>query len=301
MAAVAKPGDEILLTVMEHHANIVPWQMLAKEKNLTIRYVPLDECGALDLAAYAKLLNKKTCMVAFTHVSNVLGTINPVETMTQLAHDAGAKVLIDGAQACPQIAVDVARINCDFYVASSHKCYAPSGVGLLYGKPELLEMMRPYQTGGSMIETVGFEQSTFLPPPMRFEAGTPAIAETIAWAAACDYLQGLDLDAVRQYKQQLQQQLHERLQAFPNLKIHGTATHKVPVAAFTHEHIHPHDLATILDSEGVAVRAGHHCTMPLHQYLNLQATTRASLSFYNNVADIDALIRGLEKAEELFS
>ena len=301
VATVCKPGDEILLTVMEHHANIVPWQMLAEEKELIIRYVPLDETGALDLEAYAKLLSDKTCMVAFTHVSNVLGTINPVKTMTEMAHAVGAKVLIDGAQACPQIAVDVSLIDCDFYVASAHKCYAPSGVGLLYGRPDLLEMMRPYQTGGSMIETVEFERSTFLPPPMRFEAGTPAIAETIAWAAAFRYLQSLDLDAVRLHKLNLQRLLHDRLQVFPKLKIHGHAEKKVPVVSFTHEVIHPHDLATILDSEGVAVRAGHHCAMPLHRYLDVPATTRASLSFYNDATDIDALVKGLEKAEELFA
>lgn len=294
-------GDEIILTVMEHHANIVPWQMLAEQLQLRVHYVPLHHDGSLDMAAYADLLNANTRLVAVTHVSNVLGTINPVAEITKMAHAAGALVLIDGAQACPQIPVDVTAIDCDFYVASSHKCYAPSGVGLLYARPTLLDAMQPYQTGGSVIETVTLEKTTFLPPPMRFEAGTPAIAEAIAWAKACDYLSSIDFTAALAHKQQLLSDLHAGLAEFKQIRVHGQADAKVPIAAFTHTAIHPHDMATILDSEGVAVRAGHHCAMPLHHYLGISASTRASLAFYNDQSDIQALLRAIAKAEAIFS
>ena len=293
-------GDEIILTVMEHHANLVPWQRLAKQKALTIHYIPVQEDGTLDLVAYAGLLNCKTRVVACTHVSNVLGTINPVEKIVKMAHDVGAKVVLDGAQAMPQIPVDVTQIDCDFYVASAHKTYAPSGVGLVYAKPELLELMQPYQTGGNMIETVTLEGATFMPPPMRFEAGTPAIAETIAWASACTYLQEQGFEALVAYKAKLKTYLMKQLASMPNVQVYGTAKEKTPIAAFTHKDIHTHDLATILSSQGVAVRAGHHCAMPLHQEMNIGASTRASLSFYNNYADIDALITGIVRAEEIF-
>lgn len=296
-----QPGDEIILTIMEHHANIVPWQVLAKEKGLTIHFVPLDQDGALDLEEYGRLLSEKTKLVAVTHVSNVLGTINPVNKITEMAQAYQAKVLIDGAQSCPQIEVDVSQIGCDFYIASAHKCYAPAGVGLLYAKPELLSVMTPYQTGGSMIETVRVSGSTFMDPPIRFEAGTPAIAETIAWASACTYMQSIGLKEAMYYKRELKDYLHKRLAALPKLKIYGTVEDKVPIAAFTHEDIHPHDMATLLNNEGVEVRAGHHCAMPLHEYLGVGATTRASLSFYNNQSDIDALVQAIQKAEAIFS
>ena len=294
-------GDEIILSIAEHHANIVPWQTIAEEKGCVIHYIPLDSEGQFDLSAYENCLSKQTKLVAVTHVSNVLGTVFPVKTITAMAHAHNAKVLIDGAQACPQIPVDVTEIGCDFYIGSSHKGYAPAGVGCLYAKPEDLEMMAPYQTGGNMIQTVTTHGATFMPPPMRFEAGTPAIAETIAWAGACDYLMGQDVEARLLYKQLLKTYLMERLQALPNITVFGTSVDKMPVASFTHSVIHAHDMATILDNEGVAVRAGHHCAMPLHQALEIPATTRASLTFYNNTKDIDALITGIERAEALFN
>lgn len=298
---VLQAGDEILLTVMEHHANIVPWQQLAKKTGVQLRYVPITAQGELDLDAYCSMLSQKTKMVCVVHVSNVLGTINPVKKMTAMAHAVGAKVLIDGCQACPQIPVDVDAIGCDFYVASAHKSYAPSGVGLLYAKPALLALMAPYQTGGGMILSVSQEGSTFLQPPQRFEAGTPAIAETIAWAQACQWLKSIDFEHAVAYKKELTSQLMQALGAMPNITLYGTCVDKVPIAAFTHKHIHPHDLATVLDSQGVAVRAGHHCAMPLHRFLGVGATTRASLSFYNNAQDIEALIAAIAYAETLFT
>lgn len=293
-------GDEIILSIAEHHANIVPWQTIAEEKGCTIHYIPLDGEGQFDLAAYEACLSERTKLVAVTHVSNVLGTVFPVKIITEMAHAHRAKVLIDGAQACPQVPVNVTEIGCDFYIGSSHKCYAPAGVGCLYAKPADLEAMKPYQTGGSMIETVTTRGATFMPPPMRFEAGTPAIAETIAWACACEYMMAQDTERRLIYKQLLTTYLMERLQQLPNITVFGTVADKMPVAAFTHKTIHAHDMATILDSVGVAVRAGHHCAMPLHQALDVPATTRASLTFYNNTADIDALIDGIQRAEVLF-
>ena len=295
-----KPGDEIILSIMEHHANIVPWHILAQEKSLKIHYIPMLEDGSLDEKAYEQLLNEKTQLVAITHVSNVLGSINDVEKITKMAHAYQAKVLVDGAQACPQIQVDVDKIGCDFYIGSSHKSYAPTGVGFLYAKPDLLESMVPYQTGGSMIETVTTSGSTFMPPPMRFEAGTPPIAETIAWARACEYLNHHDYAQRLAYKVLLKDYLLDGLKQFSKITVYGTLNNKIPIAAFTHQDIHAHDMATILDSCGVAIRAGHHCAMPLHQSLGIAATTRASLSFYNNTEDIDALIKGIEKAEAIF-
>ena len=295
-----KPGDEIILSIMEHHANMVPWHILAQEKSLKIHYIPMLEDGSLDEKAYEELLNEKTQLVAITHVSNVLGSINDVEKITKMAHAYQAKVLVDGAQACPQIQVDVDKIGCDFYIGSSHKSYAPTGVGFLYAKPDLLESMVPYQTGGSMIETATTGGSTFMPPPMRFEAGTPPIAETIAWARACEYLNHHDYAQRLAYKVLLKDYLLDGLKQFSKITVYGTLNNKIPIAAFTHQDIHAHDMATILDSCGVAIRAGHHCAMPLHQSLGIAATTRASLSFYNNTEDIDALIKGIEKAEAIF-
>ncbi len=293
-------GDEIILSVMEHHANIVPWQMLAEEKGLKIRYIPITSDGSLDMESYANLLNEKTKMVAVAQVSNVLGTINPVAKIVEMAHAYQAKVLVDGAQSCPQMDVDVDEMNCDFFVASSHKMYAPGGVGLLYAKRNLLENMKPYQTGGSMIEKVSTSGSTFMPPPMRFEAGTQPIGETIAWARACTYLQENDFQAMQKHKKALKDELLLKLSELPKIKVYGTMQNKIPVAAFTHDSIHPHDMATLLDDAGVSCRAGHHCAMPLHQVLSVGATTRASLSFYNDSGDIDALVKGIEKAQEMF-
>ncbi|MEC8881691.1 MAG: cysteine desulfurase [Pseudomonadota bacterium] len=293
-------GDEIILSVMEHHANIVPWQILAEEKGLKIHYIPITSDGSLDMESYANLLNEKTKMVAVTQVSNVLGTINPVAKIVEMAHAYQAKVLVDGAQSCPQMDVDVDEMDCDFFVASSHKMYAPGGVGLLYAKRNLLEDMRPYQTGGSMIEKVSTSGSTFMPPPIRFEAGTQPIGETIAWARACAYLQENDFQAMQKHKKALKDELLLKLSELPKIKVYGTMQNKTPVAAFTHDSIHPHDMATLLDDAGVSCRAGHHCAMPLHQVLSVGATTRASLSFYNDSGDIDALVKGIEKAQEMF-
>lgn len=296
-----KSGDEIIITAMEHHSNIVPWQRACEKMGAILKVIPIDDNGELILAEYEKLLSKKTKLVACMHVSNVLGTINPVKKITKLAHDVGAKVLIDGAQAAPHMRIDVQDIDCDFYAISGHKMYGPTGVGILYGKYELLDSLPPYQTGGSMITRVTFEKTDYAKPPAKFEAGTPNIAGVIGLGAAIDFMNSVGVDAIQSYEKKLCDYMTEQLQQIPGLRIIGNAEEKAGVVSFTIEHIHPHDIGTILDCEGVAVRAGHHCTMPLMQRFNVPATVRASLGVYNNFDDIDRLVVGLKKVIEMFN
>lgn len=300
--ATLKPGDVVVSTVMEHHSNIVPWQLLAAEKDFTIRYVPLNADGTLDLDAYrAFLRNEPVRLVTFMHVSNVLGTINPAAELVRLAHEAGALALVDGAQSVPNMPVDVQALDADFLVFSGHKMVGPTGIGVLYGKKHLLEAMPPWMGGGDMISRVRLEGSTWNDLPYKFEAGTPAIAQAIGLGQAVDYLSGLGMDKIYAYEQTLAAYLLERLAEVPELKVYGPeASKKGALASFTFAGIHPHDLSQMLDAEGIAIRAGHHCAMPLHDYLGLNATARASLYLYNTTSEIDALVEALYKARKVF-
>ncbi|MEH6825027.1 MAG: SufS family cysteine desulfurase [Motiliproteus sp.] len=282
-------GDEIIISTLEHHANIVPWQLLTQRSGATLRVVPLTDEGDLDQAAYSALLSSRTKLVALCHVSNALGTVNPIATMIQQAHAVGAKVLIDGAQAVSHFRVDVQALDCDFYLFSGHKLYGPTGIGVLYGKQTLLQAMPPWQAGGEMIERVSFETTTFQPPPFRFEAGTPNIAGAIGIAAAIEYLQSFDLSQRQAHEQALLQHAVQRLSALPGLHIIGRPQHRVGLLPFVVEHIHNFDLGTLLDQHGIALRTGHHCTMPLHQHLGLEGTVRASFGLYNRLDEIDRL------------
>jgi cysteine desulfurase/selenocysteine lyase len=293
-------GDEILITGLEHHSNIVPWQMLCEEKEAILRVAPIDDAGVVDLAAFERLLTPRTRIVSVAHVSNALGTVNPVERMTELAHAAGAVVLVDGAQAAPHLAIDVQRIGCDFYALSAHKVYGPSGVGVLYGRAELLEAMPPWQGGGDMISSVTFEKSTWAELPYKFEAGTPNVAGTIGFAAALDWLEGLGLEAVAAHEDEMLRYGTGLLAAIPGLRLVGTAPHKAGVLSFVLEGVHPHDIGTILDYEGVAIRTGHHCAQPVMDRYGVPATARASLACFNNREDLDALARGIGKVQEMF-
>ncbi len=295
-------GDEIVVSHMEHHSNIVPWHMLCQKKKAVLRVIPLLDDGSLDLKAYASLLNPRTRLVAVTHISNALGTVNPIKEITRLAHAHGAKILIDGAQAVPHTQVDVQNIGCDFYAFSAHKMYGPTGIGVLYGRKELLEMLPPYQGGGDMISHVSFDRITYNTLPHKFEAGTPAIADTLGLSAAFDYMAQLSWDELQSYEDGLLAYTSETLQrTFPQLRIIGTASQKASVVSFVFGHVHPHDLGTVLDSEGVAVRSGHHCAQPVMQRFGVPATTRASLSFYNTEEDIHALVNALHKAWRIFT
>jgi len=299
-AATLQPGDEVLLTLMEHHSSIVPWQLVAHRAGAVIRVVPLTGDGALDLDGYRSLLSPRTRVVAVSHVSNVLGTVNPVAEMAALAHRAGAIVVVDGAQAVPHLPVDVRALGCDFYAFSGHKLYGPTGIGALYGRKQLLDRMPPWQGGGGMIETVAFEGSTWAPPPARFEAGTPPIAEAAGLAAAIEYLERLGFDAIASHEQDLLAYATARLGEVPGLRVFGTVPGKIGVLSFVLGEIHPHDLGTILDANGVSVRAGHHCCQPLMRHLNVQATVRASLGLYNDRKDIDQLVDALQEARQRF-
>jgi cysteine desulfurase/selenocysteine lyase len=293
-------GDEILITGLEHHSNIVPWQMLCEEKGATLRVAPIDDDGVVDLAAFERLLTPRTRMVAVAHVSNALGTINPVERMTELAHAAGAVVLVDGAQAAPHLSIDVRQIGCDFYALSAHKVYGPSGVGALYGRADLLEAMPPWQGGGDMISSVTFEKSSWAELPYKFEAGTPNVAGTIAFAAALDWLEALGLEAVVTHEDEMLRYGTELLAAIPGLRLVGTAPHKAGVLSFVLDGVHPHDIGTILDYEGVAIRTGHHCAQPVMDRYGVPATARASLACFNTREDLDVLARGIGKVQEMF-
>lgn len=297
------PGDEIVLTEMEHHSNLVPWQLLAEEKGATLRFIPFDRQGILALDTYERLLNERTKLVALTHQSNVLGTINPIAEMVRLAHAVGATVLIDGAQSAPHMPVDVQALGADFFALSAHKMCGPTGAGALWGRYALLEAMPPFHGGGEMIMRVQLTQSTFKDPPHKFEAGTPDIADCTVWGYAVDYLQEIGLQAIREHEQRLTTYALGRLAEVPGLTIFGPTdiTKRGGAVSFVLEGTHPHDVAQVLDQEAIAVRAGHHCAQPLHARLGVGATTRASFYLYNTTADIDALTRGLETVRKLFS
>ena len=293
-------GDEIILTTLEHHSNIVPWQMLKDEKKLVLKVVPITDDGQVDIEAYKKLLTPRTKMVAMVHISNAIGTIVPVKEMTALAHEVGAKVLIDGCQAVPHMAVDVQDLDADFYVFSGHKIYGPTGVGVVYGKEALLNAMPPWQGGGDMIASVTFEETIYNELPHKFEAGTPDIAGGIGLGAAIDYVLDIGFVAIEAYEKQLLDYATKELSSINSLRIIGTAKDKAGIISFVLEGIHPHDLGTILDREGVAIRTGHHCTQPIMDRFELHGTSRASMGIYNTTDDIDQLIAGIRKAQSIF-
>ena len=296
-----KEGDEIVISAMEHHSNIVPWQMLCEETGAKLRVIPMNERGELILEEYAKLLSPRTKMVAFCHVSNALGTINPARQIIEMAHKAGALALVDGAQAAPHLKIDVQALDADFYTFSGHKIFGPTGIGILYGKTKLLNAMPPYQGGGDMIRTVTFEKTTYNELPYKFEAGTPNIAGGIGLGAALDYTNQIGLDRIAAYEHELLVYGTEALSQIPGLKLIGTAREKAAVLSFVIEGIHPHDIGTVLDRQGIAVRTGHHCAQPVMDQFHVPATTRASLACYNTAAEIDALVAGIWKVKEVFS
>jgi cysteine desulfurase/selenocysteine lyase len=296
-----KPGDEIVISTLEHHSNIVPWQMLCEEKGARLRVIPVDDRGELLLEEYEKLLGPRTRMVAVGHVSNALGTINPVRQIVEMAHRAGALALIDGAQAAPHMKIDVQALDADFYAFSGHKVIGPTGIGILYGKARLLNAMPPYQGGGDMIKSVTFEKTIYADLPYKFEAGTPNIAGGIGLGAAFDYVTHIGLDKIAAYEHELLVYGAEALSRIPGLRIVGTAREKAAVLSFVIDGIHPHDIGTVLDRQGIAVRTGHHCAQPVMDRFGVPATTRASLAFYNTFAEIDALAAGLAKVKEIFS
>jgi cysteine desulfurase/selenocysteine lyase len=294
------PGDEVVITALEHHSNIVPWQILCEEKGAVLRVVPIDDAGEVDVDAYERLLGERTRLVAVAHVSNALGTIVPVKRMIEAAHRRGIVVLVDGAQAAPHLRVDVRALDCDFYAFSGHKTYGPTGIGVLYGKTELLEAMPPFQGGGDMIKSVSFEKTVYNDLPYKFEAGTPHIAGAIGLGVALEYLEGLGLDLVAAHEHALLVHGTERLSSLPGLRLVGTAREKASVLSFLVDGVHAHDVGSILDREGIAVRTGHHCAMPVMTRFGIAATARASLGLYNRVEDIDALVEGLAKVREIF-
>ena len=294
-------GDEVLITTMEHHSNIVPWQMLCERSGAELKVVPISDRGELEMDELEKLLSAKTKIVAVGHISNALGTINPIRTIIELAHAHGVPVLIDGAQAAPHIGIDVAELDCDFYTISGHKMFGPSGIGALYAKEALLEKMPPYQGGGDMISSVSFEKTTYNRLPFRFEAGTPNIAGTIGLGAAIDYLNGIGMEGIAAYEEELLDYGTEALREIQGLRIVGEANHKASVLSFVLDGIHPHDIGTILDQEGIAVRTGHHCAQPVMDRFGVASTARASLAFYNTREDIDRLVQGTATVREVFT
>jgi cysteine desulfurase/selenocysteine lyase len=294
-------GDEIIISAMEHHANIVPWQMLCEEKGARLRVIPMNDAGELLLDEYDALLNERTKLVGVVHVSNALGTINPIKQMIAQAHKYGVPVLVDGAQAAPHMPIDMQDLDCDFYVFSGHKMYAPTGSGIIYGKAELLEKMNPFQGGGDMIKTVTFEKTTYAELPNKLEAGTPAIASQIGLGAAIDYLNTIGREQAAAHEAELLRYATERISAIEGVRIIGTAKNKASVLSFVIDDIHPHDIGTILDQEGIAVRAGHHCAQPVMQRFKVPATARASFAFYNTKEEIDVLTRTIERVIEIFS
>lgn len=294
-----RAGDEIVITAMEHHSNIVPWQILCEQTGAVLRVVPITDAGELLLEEFERLLNPRTRLVAVVHVSNALGTINPIHEIVRLAHAQGVPVLVDGAQAVPHLTVDVRELDCDFYAFSGHKVFGPTGIGVLYGKAELLEAMPPYQGGGDMIKSVTFDKTLYNDLPYKFEAGTPHIAGVIGLGAAIDYVDGIGLDRIATYEHDLLEYATRALSPIPGLRIIGTAREKASLISFVLDGIHAHDIGTVLDHEGVAIRAGHHCTMPLMQRFGVPATARASLAFYNTKEEIDVLVAAIHKAIEM--
>jgi cysteine desulfurase/selenocysteine lyase len=296
-----REGDEVIISAMEHHANIVPWQMLCEEKGARLRVIPMNDAGELVLDEYDVLLNERTRIVAINHVSNALGTVNPIKEMIATAHKHGVPVLIDGAQSAPHMVVDVQDLDCDFYAFSGHKMFAPTGSGIIYGRAELLEKMNPFQGGGDMIRTVTFEKTTYAGLPNKLEAGTPAIASQIGLGAAIDYLDSIGREQAARYEHELLVYATEKVSAIEGVRIIGTAREKASVLSFVIDGVHPHDVGTILDQEGIAVRAGHHCAQPVMQRFKVPATARASFAFYNTKQEVDALARAIEKVIEVFS
>jgi cysteine desulfurase/selenocysteine lyase len=294
-------GDEVLITAMEHHSNIVPWQMLCEKADAKLRVAPMNRAGDVDMDAYGRLLSDRTRMVAFTHISNALGTVNPVRKMIARAHAEGALVLIDGAQAIPHIPVDVQELDADFYAFSSHKAYGPTGAGVLYGKKALLEEMPPYQGGGDMITSVRFEKTVYNKVPHKFEAGTPNIAGVIGMGAAIDYLSGLGMKAVAAHEYEVVAYALEQLTAIEGVTLIGTPAERAGVISFNIDGVHPHDAGTIIDREGVAIRAGHHCSQPVMDFYGVPATNRASFGIYNTRADADRLAAAVRKVQEVFA
>ncbi len=295
-----KEGDEILITAMEHHSNIVPWQLVCRQTGARLRVAPINTRGELILEELAKRIGPRTRLVSVVHMSNALGTVNPVEEIVALAHARGIPVLIDGAQAVPHLPVDVQALDCDFYAFSGHKLYGPTGIGALYARHELLEAMPPWQGGGEMIRTVTFEETTYNDPPFKFEAGTPAIAEAVGLAAAIDYLEGIGWEAIAAHEHDLLEYATARAEEVPGLRLIGTAREKGAILSFTVDRVHPHDLGTFLDHYGIAVRAGHHCTMPVMDFFQVPATARASFGIYNTRQEVDLLIDALKEIIEVF-
>jgi cysteine desulfurase / selenocysteine lyase len=294
-------GDEVLITAMEHHSNIVPWQILCKEKGATLRVAPINDRGELMLDEFEKLLGPRTKLAAVTHVSNALGTINPLRKMVELAHAHDVPVLVDGAQAVPHMKVDVQALDCDFYTFSGHKIYGPTGVGVLYGKSALLEAMPPYQGGGDMISSVTYDKTTYNKLPYKFEAGTPDIAGVIGMGAALTYVNGLGIENIGAHEHDLLVYATEAISAIPGVTIIGTAREKAAVVSFVIEGVHPHDIGTILDQEGIAIRTGHHCSQPIMERFGIPATARASFAAYNTRGEVDALVRGIGRVREVFA
>jgi cysteine desulfurase/selenocysteine lyase len=296
-----RPGDEVLITGMEHHSNIVPWQLVCEQTGAALRAAPINDAGELDLDSFETLLNERTRLVAVVHVSNALGTINPIKKLVSLARARGIPVLVDGAQAAPHLQVDVQDLDCDFFVFSGHKVFGPTGVGVLYGREALLERMPPYQGGGDMIATVTLQRSTWAPLPAKFEAGTPMIAQVVGLGSALEYVTELGLDKIAAWEQELLSYATERVRAIEGLRIIGTAREKASVLGFVLKGVHPHDIGTILDDQGIAIRAGHHCAQPVMERFGVPATARASFAFYNTPAEVDALADGLLAVKKMFA
>ncbi len=295
-----KAGDEILISAMEHHSNIVPWQMLCKDSGATLKVIPIKQQGELDLEKFEQLLSPQTRLLALSHMSNALGSINPVKQMIAQAHQHGIPVLLDGAQASPHMQVDVQDLDCDFYAVSGHKLYAPSGIGILYGKQQLLEAMSPWQGGGDMIRRVTFEETEYAPIPYKFEAGTPSIVDTIGLGVALDYINTIGLSAIAQHEADLLAYTQQCAEEIPQLKPIGTAANKGAIFSFVLERVHPHDIGTAMDHLGIAIRAGHHCAMPVMDFYQVPATARASFGLYNTMEEVDLLIDGIKQVIEVF-
>lgn len=296
-----QPGDEVLISAMEHHSNIVPWQLVCEERGATLRTIPMNRRGELQLDQYERLLGGPAKLVAVSHVSNSLGTVNPIRQITGMARAHGVPVLVDGAQGVPHLPLDVQDLGCDFYTVSGHKMFGPTGIGILYGRSSLLEAMPPYQGGGDMIRSVTFAKTTFADPPAKFEAGTPHIAGAVGLGAAIDYLSGLDRNALAAHEADLLEYTTARLQDVPGIQLIGTAMHKAGVVSFVLEGIHAHDIGTIVDQEGVAIRTGHHCTQPVMEFFGVPATARASVAFYNTRRDIDALVAAVQRVRSILA
>lgn len=295
-----RQGDEVVVSAMEHHSNLVPWQMACEIARARLRVIPMSDMGELDLDALRQLVNERTRLVAVVHVSNSLGTINPIQEIVRVAHEAGVPVLVDGAQAAPHMPIDVQDLDADFYALSGHKMFGPTGIGVLYGKAKLLEAMPPYQGGGEMIRSVTFEKTTYAPLPAKFEAGTPHIAGAIGLGAAVDYLRGLSWDWIQHHEHDLLEYATAQLRDVPGLRIVGTATRKAAVISFVLDGVHAHDIGTILDQRGIAIRTGHHCTQPVMDRLGLPATARASFAVYNTRDEVEALVRGVQEVRSVF-